>query len=75
VLCRLAELFVDRGVPDYIRSDNGPEFTAKVVRKWLRRVKVKTLYSLLRMRVLPKKVPSKGSYGRRRRNVQVLLDL
>ena len=44
VLCRLAELFVDRGVPDYIRSDNGSEFTAKVVREWLARVEVKTLY-------------------------------
>ena len=31
----LAELMVLRGVPDYIRSDNGPEFTARAVRKWL----------------------------------------
>jgi transposase InsO family protein len=44
VLYRLEELFVLRGVPDYIRSDNGPEFTAKVVRKWLGRVGVKTLF-------------------------------
>ena len=44
VLCRLAELFVDRGVPDYIRSDNGSEFTAKVVRDWWARVEVKTLF-------------------------------
>ena len=44
VLCRLAALFVDRGVPDYIRSDNGPEFTAKVVTEWLARVEVKTLF-------------------------------
>ena len=44
VLCRLAELFVSRGVPDYIRSDNGPEFTAKVVRRWLSRVGVRTLF-------------------------------
>ena len=44
VLCRLAELFVDRGVPDYIRSDNGSEFTAKVVRDWRARVEVKTLF-------------------------------
>ena len=29
---------------DHIRSDNGPEFTAKVVRKWLERVGVRTLF-------------------------------
>jgi transposase InsO family protein len=41
---RLTDLFVLRGVPAYIRSDNGSEFTAKVVREWLERVGVKTLY-------------------------------
>ncbi len=40
----LAELFVFRGVPDHIRSDNGPEFTAKAVRDWLGKVGVKTLF-------------------------------
>jgi transposase InsO family protein len=44
VLERLADLFVHRGTPDYIRSDNGSEFTAKSVRNWLARVGVKTLY-------------------------------
>ena len=44
VLERLSDLFVRRGVPDYIRSDNGPEFTAKAVRKWLANVGVKTLF-------------------------------
>jgi transposase InsO family protein len=44
VLERLAWLFATRGVPDHIRSDNGPEFTAKVVRSWLARVRVKTLF-------------------------------
>ena len=44
VLYRLTELFVSRRPPDYIRSDNGPEFTAKAVREWLSRVGVKTLY-------------------------------
>ena len=29
VLERLSDLFIRRGVPDYVRSDNGPEFTAK----------------------------------------------
>ena len=44
VLYRLAALFVDRGPPDHIRSDNGSEFTAKAVRDWLARVGVTTLY-------------------------------
>jgi transposase InsO family protein len=44
VLERLSDLFVRRGVPDYIRSDNGPEFTATRVREWLARVEVKTLF-------------------------------
>jgi putative transposase len=44
VLERLAYLFVTRGVPEHLRSDNGSEFTAKVVRDWLMRVGVKTLY-------------------------------
>ncbi len=44
VLERLAWLFVTRGVPEHIRSDNGSEFTAKVVRKWLKKVGVKTLF-------------------------------
>jgi transposase InsO family protein len=44
VLERLAWQFVTRGVPAYIRSDNGSEFTAKVVRQWLAKVGVKTLY-------------------------------
>ena len=33
-----------RGVPAYIRLDNGPEFTAKAIRKWLGRVGALTLY-------------------------------
>jgi putative transposase len=44
ILERLSDLFVRRGVPDYIRSDNGPEFTAKKVTEWLERVNVKTLF-------------------------------
>ena len=43
VLDRLTQLFVTRGVPDHIRSDNGPEFTAKRVREWLGDLGVKTL--------------------------------
>jgi transposase InsO family protein len=44
VLERLSDLFVRRGVPEHIRSDNGSEFTARCVREWLGRVGVKTLY-------------------------------
>ncbi len=44
VLARLAQLFVERGPPAYLRSDNGPEFTATVVREWLARVGVTTLF-------------------------------
>jgi len=34
-----------RGIPgEYIRSDNGPEFTAKAIRSWLNRIGVKTLF-------------------------------
>ena len=40
----LTELFVHRTIPDYIRSDNGPEFTAKTVREWLGRVGARTLF-------------------------------
>ena len=44
VLHLLADPFADRGPPHPIRSDNGPEFTAKVVRTWLGRIGVKTLF-------------------------------
>ena len=44
VLACLAELFVRRGVPVHIRSDNGPEFTARAVRHWLKRLEVQTLF-------------------------------
>ena len=44
VLERLSDLFIQRGTPDYIRSDNGPEFTAHRVRDWLENVGVKTLF-------------------------------
>ena len=44
VLECLAELFIRNGVPEYIRSDNGSEFTAKELRTWLKRIGVQTLY-------------------------------
>lgn len=44
VLETLADLFVEHGSPDHIRSDNGPEFIATALREWLGRLDVKTLY-------------------------------
>jgi len=44
VLECLTDLFVTHGPPGYIRSDNGPEFTAKAVRDWLGRIGVTTLF-------------------------------
>ncbi|NBT27705.1 MAG: IS3 family transposase, partial [Actinobacteria bacterium] len=44
VLAALAELFIARGPPANIRSDNGSEFIATAVQKWLAKVGVKTLY-------------------------------
>ena len=40
----LFNLFIFRGIPEHVRSDNGPEFTARAVRKWLNRLGVKTLF-------------------------------
>ena len=44
IIDRLSELFVMYGVPEHIRSDNGPEFIAHALRKWLLKLNVKTLY-------------------------------
>jgi transposase InsO family protein len=44
VVARLEQLFQIRGVPDFIRSDNGPEFIATAVKEWLVISGVKTLY-------------------------------
>ena len=44
VLAVLADLCVRRGPPTYIRSDNGAEFTARAVRRWLARIDVQTLF-------------------------------
>ena len=40
----LTDLFIMRGVPAFIRSDNGPEFVAKAVRAWINAVGSKTAY-------------------------------
>jgi len=44
VIDELFHLFIFRGIPEHIRSDNGPEFTARAVRRWLSRLGVKTLF-------------------------------
>jgi putative transposase len=40
----LSDLFILRGVPGYVRSDNGPEFVAKAVQDWIAAVGAKTAY-------------------------------
>lgn len=44
VVAVLAELFAIRGRPRYLRSDNGPEFASKAVRKWLKKTEVGTMF-------------------------------
>ena len=44
VIDTLADLFIARGVPAHIRSDNGPEFAAKAVRGWIAGVGARTAF-------------------------------
>jgi transposase InsO family protein len=44
VIDTLAELFAMRGVPQAIRSDNGPEFISRAIREWLGRLQIAALY-------------------------------
>jgi transposase InsO family protein len=45
VLDVLTDIFIQRGLPNYIRSDNGSEFTAKILQDWLnKRLNVKTAF-------------------------------
>jgi putative transposase len=44
VVATLASLFGSRGEPAFIRSDNGPEFIAKAIKRWLEASGVETLY-------------------------------
>ena len=44
VLLILAGLFLSRGIPTHIRSDNGPEFIASTLRQWLKALQVAPLY-------------------------------
>ena len=40
----LANAMIEHGIPEHIRSDNGPEFVARDLRKWLADIGTKTLY-------------------------------
>jgi len=44
VIEQLFQLFIFRRIPEHIRSDNGPEFTSKAMRRWLSHLGVKTLF-------------------------------
>jgi transposase InsO family protein len=44
VLMTLSDLFLEYGIPEHIRSDNGPEFVARAVREWLGELGVTTLF-------------------------------
>ena len=44
VIDALTDLFILRGIPAYIRSNNGPEFIAEALRDWIRAVGAKTAY-------------------------------
>lgn len=44
VIDALSDLFIIRGVPGYVRSDNGPEFIAEAVREWIAAVGAKTAF-------------------------------
>jgi transposase InsO family protein len=44
VIETLADAMLARGIPEHIRSDNGPEFVAKSLRKWLAGLGTKPLY-------------------------------
>ena len=44
VIQALADVMLFRGTPEHIRSDNGPEFVAEELRKWLAKVGIGTLY-------------------------------
>ena len=44
VVDALTDLFIPRGIPEFIRSDNGPEFIAEKVRTWISTVGAKTAF-------------------------------
>ncbi len=44
VIDTLADIFIQRGTPEYIRSDNGSEFIADIIRQWLKELDVQTAF-------------------------------
>jgi transposase InsO family protein len=48
----LSDLFILRGVPSHIRSDNGPEFVAKALRSWIAAVGARALWACMDSDVL-----------------------
>jgi transposase InsO family protein len=44
VIDALSDLFILRGVPSHVRSDNGPEFIAKAVQEWIAAVRARTAF-------------------------------
>ncbi|MFC1799239.1 IS3 family transposase [Thermodesulfobacteriota bacterium] len=44
VLYCLSDLFLTHGIPEHIRSDNGPEFKSKMVREWLEQLGTRTAF-------------------------------
>jgi putative transposase len=44
VLAWLSRAIGEHGAPQYLRSDNGPEFIAREVQRWLAEKQIKTLY-------------------------------
>ena len=59
----LSDLFILRGVPGHVRSDNGPEFVAKAVQTWITAVGAKTAYTSPQAR-LGRTVTSRASTPR-----------
>lgn len=44
VIFILADLFLEHGIPKFIRSDNGPEFVAKILMHWFKTLEVQPLF-------------------------------
>lgn len=44
VILVLADLFIEHGIPEHIRSDNGPEFVAKKLLQWFKTLRVQPLF-------------------------------
>lgn len=51
----LADVLLQRGIPEHIRSDNGPEFIARELQTWLAKVGTRPLY-------IERGMPSENGY-------------